>query len=98
MEAGHEQDRAARLVAAGRDRLRRAVGRRHVSMGGIGAASSRHGPQVDDVLALQVVTGEGELWSCSCGGMDGAPRSPGREACDYRAALIAASVAWRMAS
>src|SRR3712207_2129480 len=36
-----------------------------LSMGGIGAASFRHGPQVDNVLALQVVTGEGELVSCS---------------------------------
>src|SRR3712207_7876514 len=30
-----------------------------LSMGGIGAASFRHGPQVDNVLALQVVTGGG---------------------------------------
>jgi cytokinin dehydrogenase len=36
-----------------------------LSMGGIGAASFRHGPQVDNVLALQVVTGEGELVTCS---------------------------------
>src|SRR3712207_995829 len=36
-----------------------------LSMGGIGAASFRHGPQVDHVLALQVVTGEGELVACS---------------------------------
>ena len=36
-----------------------------LSMGGIGAASFRHGAQVDNVLALQVVTGEGELRRCS---------------------------------
>ncbi len=36
-----------------------------LSMGGIGAASFRHGPQVDHVLALQVVTGAGELLTCS---------------------------------
>jgi cytokinin dehydrogenase len=36
-----------------------------LSMGGIGAASFRHGPQVDNVLTLQVVTGEGELRTCS---------------------------------
>ena len=36
-----------------------------LSMGGIGAASFRHGPQVDNVLALQVVTGEGQLMTCS---------------------------------
>jgi FAD/FMN-containing dehydrogenase len=36
-----------------------------LSMGGIGAASFRHGPQVDNVLALQVVTGAGELVACS---------------------------------
>ncbi|MGR7026503.1 FAD-binding protein [Geodermatophilus sp. URMC 62] len=36
-----------------------------LSMGGIGAASFRHGPQVDHVVALQVVTGEGELRTCS---------------------------------
>jgi cytokinin dehydrogenase len=36
-----------------------------LSMGGIGAASFRHGPQVDNVLALQLVTGEGELVTCS---------------------------------
>src|SRR3712207_1908217 len=36
-----------------------------LSMGGIGAASFRHGPQVDNVRALQVVTGEGELVTCS---------------------------------
>jgi cytokinin dehydrogenase len=38
-----------------------------LSMGGIGAASFRHGPQVDNVLALQVVTGEGQLMTCSPG-------------------------------
>jgi cytokinin dehydrogenase len=36
-----------------------------LSMGGIGAAGFRHGPQVDNVLALQVVTGDGELRTCS---------------------------------
>ena len=36
-----------------------------LSMGGIGAASFRHGAQVDHVLELQVVTGEGELLTCS---------------------------------
>jgi cytokinin dehydrogenase len=36
-----------------------------LSMGGIGAASFRHGAQVDNVLALDVVTGEGELVKCS---------------------------------
>jgi FAD/FMN-containing dehydrogenase len=34
-------------------------------MGGIGAASFRHGPQLDNVLALEVVTGKGELVTCS---------------------------------
>ena len=38
-----------------------------LSMGGIGAASFRHGPQVDSVLALQVVTGEGQVVNCSPG-------------------------------
>src|SRR5919205_345146 len=36
-----------------------------LSLGGIGSQSFRHGPQVDNVLELQVVTGEGELVSCS---------------------------------
>ena len=36
-----------------------------LSMGGIGAASFRHGPQVDNVLALEVVSGAGELRTCS---------------------------------
>jgi FAD/FMN-containing dehydrogenase len=36
-----------------------------LSMGGIGAASFRHGAQVDHVLALEVVTGEAELLTCS---------------------------------
>src|SRR3712207_963458 len=36
-----------------------------LSMGGIGAACFRHGAQVDNVLALEVVTGEGELRRCS---------------------------------
>jgi FAD/FMN-containing dehydrogenase len=36
-----------------------------LSMGGIGAASFRHGAQVDNVLELEVVTGEGELRRCS---------------------------------
>src|SRR5918997_889582 len=34
-------------------------------MRGIGAASFRHGAQVDNVLALEVVTGDGELRTCS---------------------------------
>jgi FAD/FMN-containing dehydrogenase len=36
-----------------------------LSMGGIGAASFRFGAQVDNVLELDVVTGEGELIRCS---------------------------------
>ena len=36
-----------------------------LSLGGIGGQSFRHGPQVDNVLELQVVTGEGELVTCS---------------------------------
>jgi cytokinin dehydrogenase len=36
-----------------------------LSVGGIGAASFRHGLQIDNVLELQVVTGEGELVNCS---------------------------------
>ena len=36
-----------------------------LSMGGIGAASFRNGAQVDNVLELEVVTGEGELERCS---------------------------------
>ncbi len=36
-----------------------------LSLGGIGGQSFRHGPQADNVLELQVVTGEGELVACS---------------------------------
>jgi len=36
-----------------------------LSLGGIGSQAFRHGAQVDNVLALDVVTGEGELVSCS---------------------------------
>jgi cytokinin dehydrogenase len=36
-----------------------------IAVGGIGAASSRHGMQTDNVLALDVVTGEGKEVSCS---------------------------------
>jgi cytokinin dehydrogenase len=36
-----------------------------LSMGGIGATSFRYGAQVDNVLELEVVTGEGELLRCS---------------------------------
>ena len=36
-----------------------------LSLGGIGSQSFRVGPQVDNVVELQVVTGEGELISCS---------------------------------
>jgi cytokinin dehydrogenase len=36
-----------------------------LSLGGIGSQSFRYGPQVDNVLELRVVTGEGELVSCS---------------------------------
>jgi len=36
-----------------------------VSLGGIGSQSFRFGPNVDNVLELQVVTGEGELVTCS---------------------------------
>jgi cytokinin dehydrogenase len=36
-----------------------------LSLGGIGSQSFRFGPQVDNVLELQVVTGEGKLVSCS---------------------------------
>jgi len=36
-----------------------------LSVGGIGGATSHHGLQVDNVLALDVVTGEGDLVTCS---------------------------------
>lgn len=36
-----------------------------LSMGGIGAASFRFGAQVDNVIALDVVTGNGDLVTCS---------------------------------
>src|SRR5919112_1160038 len=36
-----------------------------LSLGGIGSQAFRFGPQVDNVLELQVVTGEGELVNCS---------------------------------
>ena len=36
-----------------------------ISLGGIGSQTFRYGPQVDNVLELQVVTGEGKLVSCS---------------------------------
>ncbi len=36
-----------------------------LSVGGIGGASHRYGVQVDNVLELQVVTGEGKLKTCS---------------------------------
>jgi cytokinin dehydrogenase len=36
-----------------------------LSLGGIGSQAFRYGPQVDNVLDLQVVTGEGELVNCS---------------------------------
>ncbi len=36
-----------------------------LSVGGIGGATSHHGMQVDNVLALEVVTGVGELVRCS---------------------------------
>ena len=36
-----------------------------LSVGGIGSQAFRFGPQVDNVLELQVVTGEGELVNCS---------------------------------
>lgn len=36
-----------------------------LSLGGIGSQAFRHGPNVDNILELQVVTGEGELVSCS---------------------------------
>lgn len=36
-----------------------------LSLGGIGSQSFRYGPQVDNVLELRVVTGEGELVTCS---------------------------------
>ncbi|RUT09907.1 hypothetical protein DSM106972_004020 [Dulcicalothrix desertica PCC 7102] len=36
-----------------------------LSNGGIGGAAHRYGVQVDNVLELQVVTGEGELLTCS---------------------------------
>lgn len=36
-----------------------------LSVGGIGGASSHHGMQVDNVLALEVVTGRGNLVRCS---------------------------------
>ena len=36
-----------------------------IAVGGIGSASSRHGMQTDNVIALDVVTGEGDEVSCS---------------------------------
>lgn len=36
-----------------------------LSLGGIGSQAFRNGPQVDNVLELQIVTGEGELVGCS---------------------------------
>ncbi|MGH8825828.1 MAG: FAD-binding protein [Jiangellaceae bacterium] len=36
-----------------------------LSVGGIGGTTHRHGLQVDNVLELQVVTGEGQLVTCS---------------------------------
>ena len=36
-----------------------------LSLGGIGSQAFRHGPNVDNVLELQVVTGEGQLVTCS---------------------------------
>ena len=36
-----------------------------LSVGGVGAQSFRRGPQVDNVLELTVVTGRGELVTCS---------------------------------
>lgn len=36
-----------------------------LSLGGVGGASFRHGVQADNVLELEVVTGEGELVRCS---------------------------------
>jgi FAD/FMN-containing dehydrogenase len=36
-----------------------------LSLGGIGSQAFRYGPQVDNVLELQVVTGAGELVTCS---------------------------------
>ena len=36
-----------------------------LSVGGIGGASSHHGLQVDNVVELQVVTGKGDLVTCS---------------------------------
>jgi FAD/FMN-containing dehydrogenase len=36
-----------------------------LSVGGIGGMSYRHGAQVDSVLALEVITGDGELKQCS---------------------------------
>ena len=36
-----------------------------LSLGGIGSQAFRHGPHVDNILELHVVTGEGELRSCS---------------------------------
>ena len=36
-----------------------------LSIGGVGVASLRHGAQVDNVIELDVVTGEGELIRCS---------------------------------
>src|SRR5437588_9356342 len=36
-----------------------------LSAGGIGGTSHRHGPQVDHVRELEVVTGTGEIVTCS---------------------------------
>ncbi|ANW03597.1 FAD-binding protein [Bradyrhizobium icense] len=36
-----------------------------IAVGGIGAMSSRHGMQTDNVIALEVVTGDGNVLSCS---------------------------------
>ena len=36
-----------------------------LSIGGVGAGTFRHGAQVDNVLELEVITGEGEIVTCS---------------------------------
>lgn len=38
-----------------------------LSIGGVGVTSLRHGAQVDQTLALQVVTGAGDIITCSAG-------------------------------
>ena len=44
---------------------RSGIGRLRTSLGGIGGAAGHYGLQVDNVRALEVVTGAGELVRCT---------------------------------